>query len=129
MKEIKDMQEMKEKILYVDDEPMNLELFSLTFSRLYTVITAKNGFEGLDMLDQNPGIKAVISDMKMPKMNGLQFIAAAKEKHQNIKYFILTGFDITREIQEAIDKGLVVKYFRKPFNMKEIEASIRETFC
>ena len=82
--------------------------------------------KGLEVLDNNPDILVVVSDMKMPNMNGIEFIKQAKEKHPDIKFYILTGFEITEEIQEAIKLKLIVKYFRKPFNMKEIDTAISE---
>jgi two-component system response regulator (stage 0 sporulation protein F) len=114
----------KYKILYVDDEIINLQLFKLVFSKIYEVLTAENGLKGLELLDNNQDISIVISDMKMPFMNGIEFIQKSKAKYVDISYFILTGYEITDEIQEALDLGLIVKYFRKPFNKSEIISEI-----
>jgi two-component system, response regulator, stage 0 sporulation protein F len=116
----------KAKILYVDDELINLQLFEINFRKKYEVLTVDNGMTGLEVLDKNPDILVVISDMKMPNMNGIEFIKQAKAKHPDIKFYILTGFEITEEIQEAINLKLILKYFRKPFNMKEIDTEISE---
>jgi DNA-binding NtrC family response regulator len=116
----------KHKILYVDDESINLELFEINFSKKYTVLVAENGIKGLEVLADNPDILVVVSDMKMPHMNGIEFIKKAKEKHPAIKFYILTGFEITEEIHEAIKSKLIIKYFRKPFNIKEMDSSITE---
>jgi two-component system, response regulator, stage 0 sporulation protein F len=117
---------MKIKILYVDDEIINLTLFDAIFEKKFEVFIAENGIMGLEMLNNNPNISVVLSDMKMPKMNGFEFITQAKEKHPNINYYLLTGYDMNNEIQSAIDDGLILKCFRKPFNNKRIEDSIRE---
>jgi len=114
----------KEKILYIDDEEMNLKLFVINFSKKYEVITGFSGFDGLNCLELHPDIQVVLSDMKMPYMNGLEFIAKAREKHIDKKYFILTGYDTTEEIKNAIKSKLILKYFSKPFNITEIEAAI-----
>lgn len=111
-------------ILYVDDEPTNLILFEMNFSKHYTVITASNGEEGLLRLNENADINIVISDMRMPGMTGLEFINIAQYKFPNIVYYILTGFDITPAISAAIENKVVNKYFRKPFNPKEISKAI-----
>lgn len=118
----------KRKILYIDDEELNIMLFEYNFSRNFDVISATCPLKGLNILDQSPGIEVVISDMKMPVMNGLQFIAKAKETYIDKKYFILTGFDITDEINKALETKLIHKYFRKPLNIKEIEDSINELY-
>jgi two-component system response regulator (stage 0 sporulation protein F) len=117
---------MKKKILYIDDEEINIQLFKINFQSKYDVITGFSGLDGLSCLETNPDIRVVLSDMKMPKMNGLEFIAKARGKYKDKKYFILTGFDITEEIKMAIETGLILKYFRKPFKVKEIMDAIDE---
>lgn len=114
------------KLLYVDDEQINLMLFQNIFKKKYTVIIAESGFKGLEILQKEEEIKVIISDMKMPGMNGLEFIQKAKEKFPNILFFILTGYDITPEIQKSLENGLISKYFQKPFNMKEIDETITQ---
>jgi len=114
------------QLLYVDDEPINIMIFEANFKRKFQVFTAKSGIEGLEKLNTNPGITIVISDMKMPEMNGLQFIAQAKDDFPDIQYFILSGYEITEEIMDALNNKLINKYFRKPFNMKEIERTLDE---
>lgn len=111
-------------ILYVDDEPINLMLFSQLFGRKYNVITGESGYAGLHLIETNPSIDVVISDMKMPGMNGLEFIQKAKELNSKIHYYILTGYDITPEIDVALKNGLIDRYFQKPFNFEEIESAI-----
>jgi YesN/AraC family two-component response regulator len=114
------------KILYVDDEPINLQLFEINFRKKYRIITAENGPEGLEKLEENPDTVIIISDMRMPYMSGLEFIIKAKEKYPDKKFYILSGFEITPEIRAALDSGLILKYFNKPFNIEEIDASIVE---
>ncbi len=118
--------EQKIKILYVDDEVINLKLFSYNFSEKYEVVTSTCGLEGLECLRKYPDIKIVISDMKMPNMNGLDFIARAKEIYSDKRYYILTGFDINEEIISALNNNLILKYFSKPYNIKEIEDTIED---
>jgi two-component system, response regulator, stage 0 sporulation protein F len=113
-------------ILYVDDEPINLMLFRAIFERKYTVLTAESGAKGLTLLSQNPGIAGVISDMRMPLMNGIEFIRLARKDFPDIFYFILTGYDITAEISSALNEKLIDRYFQKPFNHINMEESIKE---
>jgi two-component system response regulator (stage 0 sporulation protein F) len=115
---------VKPKILYVDDELINLQLFKLIFNNKYEVFSAENGLEGLKVLDNNPDIAAVVSDMKMPGMSGLEFIKESKIIYPGKSYFILTGYEITNEIQEALNMGLIINYFRKPLNKVEIDTQI-----
>jgi two-component system, response regulator, stage 0 sporulation protein F len=113
-------------ILNVDDEPINRMLFKSIFKNKYNVLTAESGSSGLELLRDNADIDVVISDMKMPGMNGIEFISKARELYPGIIYFILTGFDITPEIQKSLETGLICKCFKKPLNLKEIDETIRE---
>ncbi len=114
----------KIKVLYVDDEQINTLLFKMNFSKKYDVFIASNGNEGLSLLDNAPDIKVVISDMKMPGLNGIEFIKKARERYTQTKYYILTGFEVLPEIQEAIDNGLIIECFQKPFDVDRIESAI-----
>jgi len=116
-------------LLYVDDEHINRVLFEINFSRKYNVIIAESGPEGLEKLRGNTDIIVVVSDMKMPDMNGIEFIQKARETYSNIAYFILTGFDINDEISAALNEKVILEYFRKPFNMKEIDAAIEKAIA
>lgn len=112
-------------ILYVDDEPINLQLFEINFHDIFKVYTALSAKEGLEKLKEHPDICTVVSDMKMPVMNGLEFINVSKQARPDICYFILTGYEITDEIQEAITSKTIIKYFQKPFDLNEIVDSIK----
>jgi two-component system response regulator (stage 0 sporulation protein F) len=116
----------KVNILYVDDEPINCMLFVMNFKRKYNIQTATSGTEGLKKLGENPSTAIVISDMKMPGMNGIDFIRQAKNIYPDTVFYILTGFGLTPEISDAINERLIKKYFPKPFDMLEIENSISE---
>lgn len=116
----------KINILYVDDETINIQLFSMLFENKYNIVTAMSGNEGLEKLKTNNTFSLVISDMKMPGMNGIEFIKKAREKYKNITYFILTGFEITEEITDALKQKIIYTYFKKPFTPIEIESKINE---
>jgi len=119
----------KTTILYVDDEPINLQVFEINFLDKYQVLTAESGLEGLGILKAHTDISVVISDMKMPKMDGLEFVKKAKESNPSIPFFILTGFDVTTEIEDAISKGIVHRYLGKPFDLSEIEKAIQSVIA
>jgi response regulator RpfG family c-di-GMP phosphodiesterase len=114
-------------ILYVDDEEPNLFLFQVAFEDKYEIITSISGQEGLEKLNNERNkIIIVISDMKMPEMNGVEFIRTAHKLHSHIGYFILTGYDYNDEIDQAIKDQVVNKFFTKPFKQEEIESAIEE---
>lgn len=114
-------------VLYVDDEYMNLLLFDELLKSKYDIRTAESGLEGLEILKECPKIDVVVSDMKMPMMSGIEFIKEASELYPSAVFFIVTGFEITKEINEALQKGLIKKYFQKPFRMEDIDTEIQRT--
>lgn len=112
-------------ILYVDDEEINLFIFDRSFRSLYNVITAKSGEEGLKKLEEHSGsISVVISDIRMPDMDGLTFIKKASETFSHLAYYILTAFNYNSEIDRAIQDKLIVKYFTKPFDVDLIRTEV-----
>lgn len=115
----------KPKILYVDDEPMNLELFEANFSSLYEVIISTNGYEAFEILQENGDLKAVISDLKMPEINGFDFVAKVKESFPEMKCFLMSGYDFDEQISNAINTGLILSYFMKPFDLNKIRSTLR----
>lgn len=117
----------KTKILYVDDELINLKVFEINFNKKYEVFIAEHGVKGLELLKQHLDIKIVISDMRMPIMNGIEFIKKVKEIDPKIPCYILTGFDMNDEIEECIESGLILGHFTKPFSATEITASIENS--
>lgn len=111
---------MKPQILYVDDEHFNLLMFKANFRKDFEVITALDGVSGLTKLELNPQISVVVSDLHMSKMNGMEFVEQAKLKYPDKKFFILTGFEITTRVKEAMNSGLIVKYLSKPYDIERM---------
>lgn len=114
------------RILYVDDEIINLELLQLTFMNDFKVITAESAEEGLRLLALNPDIHVVISDLKMPVMNGLDFIKKVKQSDQEKVCMLLTGYMESDVMLEGFNKELIFRYLMKPWNKGELEETIRE---
>lgn len=117
----------KPTILYLDDEDVNLFIFKSNFDDKFEVITTNSPADALEKIDSKTKIGAVISDMRMPGMNGVEFITKAKEAHPEIPYYILTAFDDNEEINNAVNNGLIKQCFKKPFDKDQIETSIALT--
>ncbi|MEQ8525591.1 response regulator [Gracilimonas sp.] len=118
---------VKSVILYVDDEHINLLLFGRLMSKHFEVLTAASAMEGLQMLDENPEVKVVITDLRMPKMDGLEFIKEAKKKFDDRPYIILSGFEKSDAVKDAIRQGLVEEYIQKPYSSEVVADRIKET--
>lgn len=111
-------------VLYVDDEPINLKLFKIMFRGVYQIVTADSGSQALELLGGDAEVDVVITDMKMPGMNGLDFVKMAREKRGGIPYFLLSGYGLTPEIEKALDENLIDGYFQKPLKKAKIEEEL-----
>lgn len=114
-------------VLHIDDEPTNILLFEVNFRNRYRVISAYSGSEGVEKLQSNPGVDVIFCDMKMPGMNGLEFARQAAVIRPGIPVFILTGYDISPEMMNAINQGWVKGYIQKPFEVEVIDKTIGAT--
>lgn len=120
------MENKQISILYVDDEPINLILFEAMFNGHYKVKTIESPLKGLDFLNENIEIDIVFSDMRMPKLNGIEFVKEAIKLVPSATYFVLTGFDITKEIEEALEENIIKEYFQKPFQKQDLINAIKK---
>ena len=119
---------MKHKVLYVDDEPINLELLKISFRKEYEVITAMSADDGLEILEKNPDVRLIISDLKMPFMDGFEFIKAIKKRYEDKICMLLTGYMESEVMLEGINKDLIFKYIIKPWKKDELSQFIEEAF-
>ena len=85
------MDNAKTKILCVDDEPNVLEGLSLHLRRNYDVLTAPGGCEALEILGREGDIAVVMSDMRMPRMDGNTLLAKAREVAPDATIYVLNG--------------------------------------
>jgi response regulator RpfG family c-di-GMP phosphodiesterase len=113
------------KVLYVDDETINLELLQITFMDELEVITATSAREGLEILETHPDIHVIISDLKMPVMNGLDFIKEIKRKNHQKICMHLTGFMESEIMLEGFNKELIFRYMMKPWKKNELMINIK----
>ncbi len=108
-------------ILLVDDEINNLQLIRRTFRGKYDVLTATNGEEGLEVLKDNlDKICVIISDHKMPVMEGTEFLKKANDIAPDIIKILLTGFTDIEILTEAVNSCNLFQYITKPFDPNEL---------
>ncbi|WP_421879598.1 response regulator [Marinoscillum sp.] len=111
---------LKKKVLYVDDEYPNRITFQITYRSDLEVVLAQSADEALQILQDHNDIEVVISDLRMPGKSGLDLVKEARDIYPDMKLCLLTGFEITPEIREALDSNTLNHYFRKPFDRSEI---------
>lgn len=118
---------MKKTVLFVDDEEINLFVLSRRFEEDFDVLTANSAEEAMQIIRTNQGnLHALISDLKMPDITGLEMIEKAKETLKDVPCFLLTGYDYNEEIEKALNDKVITKLFKKPFNYNEINDTLKE---
>ncbi|MBD2175336.1 response regulator [Pseudanabaena sp. FACHB-1998] len=116
----------KNKLLIVDDEVDNLDLLHRIFHREYQILKAKNGFEGLEILEQEPDIGVIVSDQRMPMMSGTEFLSQVAEKYPDTLRIILTAHTDIRGLVDAINESKVFKYITKPYQVEELRQVVKQ---
>lgn len=119
----------RHSILIVDDEESILNAFKrILADEDYEIHTAHDGLEGLNKLRaaQKP-FSLIISDQRMPVMNGVQFFTQAKNIFPDAVRILLTGYADTETIIDAINKGEVHLYFTKPWHEEELLFHIKQS--
>lgn len=104
----------KVSILCVDDERNVLEGLALTLERRYQLQTASGGAAGLEVLQQRPETAVIISDMRMPGMNGATFLARCRLITPHAVRLLLTGQTDIDSAVAAINDGQIFRFLTKP---------------
>ncbi len=115
-------------ILYVDDESHNLNSFYACLRHDFNIFLAHNTDIALDILNKEK-IDIVITDQKMPKITGLEFLTNIKNKFKKSPIFMILSAYVDAEVlMNAINDVHIFKFLHKPFNVEEIKNSITEAY-
>lgn len=110
-------------ILYIDDEPDNLEAFRDEFEDYFTIHTAGSGPEGLDVIRREP-IALALVDQRMPGMSGVEVMEAIRKEHPDVLRVMITAYTDLDVVIDAINRGAVYQYFRKPWDHEDIRTGV-----
>ena len=112
-------------VLFIDDEERNLFILSRLFSSDFNVITANSAAEGMKLIrDETVDIDAVVTDLKMPDISGLQMLSEVEELLKDKPKYLLTGYNHHKEIDEALASNRITGVFKKPVDFEEIRKVI-----
>lgn len=112
-------------ILLVDDEPSILQSLQRVFRREpYKVITADSGEKGLEQFAAGVPVRAVVSDYRMPGMNGVDFLKEVYERSPETVRIILSGFADKPVLVEAVQAGRIYKYLAKPWDDEQLRNTV-----
>src|SRR5471030_3329945 len=116
----------KIKILYVDDEPDNLVGFKASLRMDYHILTAVNVPQAIGFLDHYPEIKIIFCDQRMPGKTGVEFFEEIRTSHPLPVRILLTAYTDVEAIINAINKGNIFRYVKKPWTEPDIISAIDE---
>lgn len=125
------MRQATYKILVVDDEP---DVEPLIIQRMrrdirrrkYEFVFAQNGIEAIDVLNQNEDIDMVISDINMPRMDGLTLLEQISEINPNIRSIIVSAYGDMKNIRTAMNRG-AFDFVTKPLDFGDLRVTIERT--
>jgi signal transduction histidine kinase len=115
------------QLLIIDDEEEILKALKRQFRDEYDVFVARNADDGYRIMTETP-IQVIISDQRMPGMNGSDFFSRVKTQFPDAVRLLLTGYADIQTVIDAINDGNIFRYVIKPWNPAELTTVVREAF-
>ena len=116
---------MTNKILFVDDETPVLDGYRRILYREFEIETAVGGEQGLASIRDNGPYAVVISDMRMPGMNGAEFLAKVRQTAPDTVRILLTGYASLDGAMDAVNQGNIFRFLTKPCSKEVLTAAIQ----
>lgn len=116
----------KYKLLLVDDEPDNLALMYRTLRHDYELIKTTSPLEALEILKKE-NIDAILSDHKMPEMDGVEFLKRSCEISPNSMRLLITAYSDAGILIDAINYAKIYRYIKKPYTPEELSLTVANT--
>jgi DNA-binding NarL/FixJ family response regulator len=117
---------MNQRVLFVDDEPNVLEGIQRTLRKQVELQTASSGVEALRLIGESGPFAVVISDMRMPAMNGSQFLAKVREQEPDTVRMILSGHADLEATIAAVNEGHIYRFLTKPCPTDQLLAAVED---
>src|SRR3989304_5744596 len=121
---------MSKRVLFVDDEQSLLNGIEGRLAGSFDLVTASGGAEALAQMDDRNPFAVIVTDMRMPKMDGVQFIKEARSRAPDTVYIMLTGNQDQATAIQALNEGHVFRFLTKPCQSAElvtaVEAGLRQ---
>ena len=114
-------------VLYVDDEMGNLNAFRAAFRNEFDVHVASTAKDALVRLNSSR-VDVMITDQRMPGTPGIELVRLTKESHPEVVKMILTGFADHELVMQALNEGLVFRFFEKPWSRSKIVKEVQVAF-
>lgn len=115
---------MRKRILIVDDETNILRILKTALGKNYDIATARNAEEALSVMSTSQ-INLILSDYRLPDMDGIELLKRVKGDMPNIPFIVITAYGTIERAVEAMKKGAYT-YLTKPVNLDILYSIIRE---
>jgi DNA-binding NarL/FixJ family response regulator len=114
----------KPTVLFVDDDQSILEGIRLAHGRRHNLRLASSGEKGLTILQDDPGVAVVVSDISMPIMDGAAFLARARQIAPNAVRMLLTGTSDIESAARAVNDGRIFHFLTKPCPPEALQSAL-----
>lgn len=114
---------MSPKVLFVDDDESNLVVCEAMFGEKFDVLTASSGAEALALMRRHE-VAVVVSDQRMPLMTGVELLELVRREFPDARRVLVTAYTDSHAAIDAINRGRVRRYLKKPWEPSELEAEI-----
>jgi len=114
------------RVLLVDDDANLLESYRRVLRSRFEVYTALGGHAGLSIIEAIPSIKVVVSDIKMPKMTGVEFLSRVREVYPETIRMVLTGYADMEIAISSVNRGDIFRFLTKPCDVEDLVHSIND---
>jgi signal transduction histidine kinase len=118
---------MKSHVLYVDDEIANLIVFEAVCADTCPVLMARSPQEARELMKTHR-IAVLISDQRMPGLSGVEFLEQSRVEHPDTIRLLVTAYADLQAAIDAINRGHVRRYLRKPWEPEELRAEVRDAY-
>ncbi|MBA4062983.1 MAG: hypothetical protein C0501_04610 [Isosphaera sp.] len=115
---------MTANVLFVDDEPNVLAGYERQLRKRFAVHTATGGAEGLAALAAGGPFAVVVSDARMPGMDGIQFLARVRDEYPDAVRVLLTGYADVGQAIGAVNRGGIFRFLTKPCSPDDLATGV-----
>jgi response regulator RpfG family c-di-GMP phosphodiesterase len=118
--------EMRPKILLVDDDVNILQGYKRTLFKHFEVLTANSGQDGINIIKKEKHFSIVVSDFRMPGLNGIEFLSLVREQQPEAVRILLTGFADAETAINAVNEGNIFRLLTKPCGQEHLLRSLED---
>ena len=116
---------MTAHVLFVDDEEPNLVVFEAVCGDDFPVLTASSAAAGLELMQEHD-VGVVLTDQRMPGMTGIELLEKVQSEYPDTIRLLITAYSDLQAAEDAINRGHVRRYMRKPWEPEVLRAELRD---